>query len=99
MVGRVSIINAGPMGPPGPASSSLIDGGTATVPSGSTSIVVSHDVGSAPNIYEIMITPTNNLGDATTYWVSGVTSTEFVINVDVNPGVTTATFAWGILRI
>lgn len=68
--------------------------GTATVTSGTTSIAVSHGLSVTPALSNIQVTPTNNLGSATKFWISSVTSTQFTINVDVNPGATTATFAW-----
>ena len=71
--------------------------GTATVASGTTSIAVSHGLHITPNIKDIHVTPTNNLGSAAKFWISGVTSSQFTINVDVNPGATTATFVWTIV--
>jgi len=68
--------------------------GTATVASGSTSIAVTHTLSKTPNTRDISITPTNNMGSATKFWISGLTSTQFTINVNVDPGATTATFAW-----
>jgi hypothetical protein len=68
--------------------------GTATVLSGTTSIVVTHGAGFTPSLNQIRVTPTNNLGTATKWWISTPTATQFTINVDVNPGATTATFVW-----
>ncbi|HSW78008.1 MAG TPA: glycosyl hydrolase family 28-related protein [Candidatus Chromulinivoraceae bacterium] len=68
--------------------------GTATVLSGTTSIAVSHGLDTTPALANLSVTPTNSLGSATRFWISGVTNTSFTINVDVNPGATTATFAW-----
>lgn len=68
--------------------------GTATVASGSTTIVVNHGLESSPLLSNISVTPTNNLGTATKFWISTITTTQFTINVDVDPGVTTATFVW-----
>lgn len=68
--------------------------GTATVANGTTSIAVSHGLDATPALSQITVTPTNNLGSATKFWVSNVTSTQFTINVDANPGATTATFVW-----
>lgn len=68
--------------------------GTATVANGTTSIAVSHGLGGTPTVDDIAVTPTNNLGTATKFWVSGPTSTQFTINVDADPGATTATFGW-----
>lgn len=68
--------------------------GVATVLNATTSIVVTHGLYATPDLQDIGVTPTNNLGSATKFWISTVTATQFTINVDVNPGATTATFAW-----
>jgi hypothetical protein len=72
--------------------------GTATVANGTTTIVVTHGLSATPSINDISVTPTNNMGTAAKYWVSTVTATQFTINVDANPGATTATFVWKISR-
>lgn len=72
--------------------------GTATVTAASTSVVVAHGLDITPTINVISVTPTNSLGDAAKFWISNPTNTQFTINVDVDPGVTTATFAWMIQR-
>jgi hypothetical protein len=71
--------------------------GTATVASGTTSIAVTHGLtNQTPALDDIQVTPTNNLGSAALFWISAPTSTQFTINVDVDPGATTATFAWSV---
>lgn len=70
--------------------------GTAIVSSGSTSIVVSHGLDTTPALANLTVSPTNSLGSATKFWVSNATNTSFTINVDIDPGVTTATFAWAV---
>ncbi len=70
--------------------------GTATVASGATYVDVSHGLGITPSINNINVTPTNNLGSATKFWISNVGASTFRINVDIDPGVTTATFSWTI---
>lgn len=70
--------------------------GTATIASGTTSIAVNHGLDITPSINVISVSPTNNLGAAAKFWVSNPTNTQFTINVDVDPGATTATFAWSI---
>jgi hypothetical protein len=70
--------------------------GTATVLNGTTTIAVSHGLSVTPPLAAISVTPTNNLGSAAKFWISGVGSTQFTINVNADPGVTTATFAWTI---
>jgi hypothetical protein len=74
-----------------------LNNGNATVANGSTSIAVTHGLEETPGLSDIQVTPTNNLGNATKFWVSNPTSTQFTINVDADPGATTATFAWQAL--
>ena len=68
--------------------------GTATIPSGSTSVDVSHGLAVTPTAADIQVTPTNNLGNATKFWITSAGVSTFTINVDVDPGASTATFAW-----
>jgi hypothetical protein len=68
--------------------------GTATIANGSTTIAVTHGLDATPSLGNIALTPTNNLGTATKFWISGVTNTQFTINVDADPGASTATFSW-----
>jgi len=70
--------------------------GTAVVTNGTTSAAVTHGLAATPLLANITISPTNNLGTATKFWVSNPTSTQFTINVDANPGASTATFSWSI---
>lgn len=70
--------------------------GTATVINTATTSVVTHAMSRTPSINDIKVTPTNDLGDATKFWISTITATQFTINVDVDPGVDTATFVWAI---
>jgi hypothetical protein len=70
--------------------------GTATVANATTSIAVNHGLNITPTIGNISVTPTNSLGTATKFWVSNPTNTQFTINVNADPGATTATFAWSI---
>jgi hypothetical protein len=68
--------------------------GTATVANGTTSVNVTHGLAVTPAAKDIVVTPTNNLGSATKFWTSSFTTTTFTINVNADPGATTATFAW-----
>lgn len=68
--------------------------GTAIVASGTTSIVVNHGLDVTPTADDVSVTPTNNLGTATKFWIDTLTATQFTINVDADPGAGTATFAW-----
>lgn len=78
--------------------------GTATIASGATTVVVNHGLASntntaAPTAKDIRVTPTNSLGNATKFWITSVTATQFTITVDTDPGATTATFAWQIQKL
>lgn len=68
--------------------------GAATITSAATSVAVTHGLSVTPDLADIRVTPTNNLGTATTFWISSPSSTQFTINVDADPGATTATFVW-----
>lgn len=68
--------------------------GIATIASASTSVTVAHGLAATPSLQNIVVTPTNNLGSATKFWISGATSSQFTINVNAAPGAATATFAW-----
>lgn len=68
--------------------------GTATVASGNTFIDVSHGLSITPGAEDIQVTPTNNLGSSTKFWISNFGASTFRINVDADPGGTTATFSW-----
>jgi len=72
--------------------------GTATITSGNTYVDVTHNLNETPNIEDIIVTPMNNLGSATKFWISNVTSTTFRINVDTDPGASGASFVWQIKR-
>ena len=68
--------------------------GTVTVSSGSTSTSVTHGLAITPTAADIQVTPTNDLGNATKFWISSVGASTFTINVDIDPGASTATFSW-----
>lgn len=70
--------------------------GTATVANGTTTIAVNHGLSVTPTAGQISIYPTNNLGNAAKFWVDTITSTQFTVNVNADPGAGTATFAWNI---
>jgi hypothetical protein len=73
--------------------------GTATVNSGTTSTTVTHGLNYTPSLGDIVVTPTNNMGNATKFYISDPTSTQFTINVNSDPGATTATFSWAVRKI
>jgi len=70
--------------------------GVTAVADDTTSVDVAHGLSKTPVAQDIVVTPTNNLGDASFYWISDVGATTFRINVDSDPGASTATFAWQI---
>lgn len=74
--------------------------GTSAVASGQTHVHVTHGVCYTPSADEIYITPTaKSTADPTFYWwVDGITDTEFVVNVAVDPGVLTFPFAWAVRK-
>ncbi|NIT04541.1 hypothetical protein GTO10_06645 [Candidatus Saccharibacteria bacterium] len=71
--------------------------GTGTVLSGNTFRDIAHGLAITPSINNIHVTPTNNLGNAAKFWISNVGSVNFRINVDVDPGASTATFSWTVV--
>lgn len=74
-------------------SGSYRNSGTATVLNGTTSIVISHGLKKTPVLKDIQVTATG-WGNAAKCWISNATATQFTINVDADPGVSTATFVW-----
>jgi len=68
--------------------------GTATVANGTTSIAVNHGLSYTPVAGDISVTPTNSMCSHTKFFVGTYTSTQFTITVNIDPGVSTATFAW-----
>jgi hypothetical protein len=55
---------------------------------------VTHGLAFTPTARNVELVPTNNLGAAAKWWVSHLGATTFRINTDVDPGASTATFAW-----
>lgn len=76
------------------AGTSFSNASRTTIKSGQTYMDVQHFLSYTPPIEAIFVTPVNNLGNATKWWISNVTKNTFRINVDVDPGATTAKFAW-----
>lgn len=68
--------------------------GSATVASGATSVEVTHGLATTPSLNGIKAHLINSGGNAAKYWVSANTATQFTINVNVDPGATTAIFGW-----
>jgi hypothetical protein len=69
--------------------------GTATVANGTTSIAVSHGLAVTPNAGDISVHPIETLNSASFFWVDTITSTQFTINVNADPGAD-VDFAWKI---
>lgn len=67
--------------------------GTAAIVNPNTSVTVSHGLSVTPSIAHISVFLTAASAGVTRYWVSGVTSTQFTINVDATP-TTQADFVW-----
>jgi hypothetical protein len=61
--------------------------GTATIPAGSTSVTVNHDLLAAPS--KVLATPTANLGAV---WVENITSTSFTICCSTAPPADTTVY-------
>lgn len=68
--------------------------GQAVVPNGSTTFVVTHGLSLTPDLEDISLSPLNDLGSASKFWVTTPTPTTFTITVNTNPGASTASFAW-----
>ena len=67
--------------------------GTATITSANTSIIVTHGLSATPTAGDIMVTPAEALGAATSFWVDTYAADTFVIHVNTAPG-SDVTFAW-----
>ncbi len=71
--------------------------GNVTIPSGSTSVVVTHGCSATPSATRTRVTarenPTNNVG---LIWVDNFTSTEFTINCENDPGASNLDLSWNI---
>lgn len=67
--------------------------GTATVLNATTSIVVSHGLATTPT--RVQVTPTSNPTNPVSFWwVDTLTTTQFTIHVNANPGASNLTFNW-----
>ena len=71
--------------------------GTATITGANTSVTVTHGVDFSPLLNEVQVTPQASLGTAAKFWVSGMTATQFTINVDTAPG-SSVPFGWQLTR-
>lgn len=74
--------------------------GTASILNGTTSIAVTHGLSYTPSAGEITITPTENpTNTAGTIWVDTITSTQFTVNCENDPGASNLDFAWSVRRV
>lgn len=69
--------------------------GTATIPSGFTSVTVNHGLAETPILASCSVTPTNNMGAATKFWISALSAVAITISVDADP-LADANFVWHI---
>lgn len=67
--------------------------GTATIANTTTSIAVTHSLGVTPNAADLLVHPIETLNSASFWWVDTITSTQFTINVNADPG-QDVDFAW-----
>jgi len=74
------------------------NGGTATISNGNTSIVVNHGCDYTPSAKDIDVHPIESLGSASFWWVDTITSTQFTIHVNADPG-QDVDFKWSVRRI
>jgi hypothetical protein len=66
--------------------------GTATVAQSATTVTVNHNVGTS--LYSAVATPTSNPGGS--WWVSGKTASQFVINLQTAAPVGGVSFDWTV---
>jgi hypothetical protein len=100
-----TVANFAPASGPGSAPSALTvrnnkgyvteNSGTGTIASGATSAVVTHGLTKTPVAADIAITFTENPTNAPGHtWISAITSTQFTVNVRVDPGASNLDFSW-----
>jgi len=70
--------------------------GTASITSGTTSTVVTHNISYTPTQAQVFVVPTSTLGSAAKWWVDTIGASSFTIHTDVNPA-QTVTFAWQVV--
>lgn len=69
-----------------------------SIPANATSVTVTHGVNHprTDSARYIQVTPTNDMGKATKYWIANVTPTSFEVRVDQVPSGYAANFAWSV---
>lgn len=69
--------------------------GTGSIASGATTAVITHGLSVTPTVDDISITfAEQGSSDYGRWWVSTITSTQFTLNVSVNPGASNLDFGW-----
>ena len=67
------------------------------ITSGNTSIAILHNCALTPTAGQIHITPSANPDNAVgTIWVDGITSSQFTVNCENDPGASTLAFGWQV---
>lgn len=70
-------------------------GGTGTIASAATSVVITHGLSRTPAAKDIYITFTENpTADPGNIWISNITATQFTVNCRVDPGASGLDFSW-----
>lgn len=69
--------------------------GTGSIGAAAVAVNITHNLDVTPQDGDIMVTPTNDMGNATKMWVSAYAADTFTVTIDAVPGgVDTADFAW-----
>ncbi len=69
--------------------------GSDSIGAAAVAVNVTHGLDLTPQDGDIMVTPTNDMGNATKMWVSAYAADTFTVTIDAVPGgVDTADFAW-----
>jgi parallel beta-helix repeat protein len=68
--------------------------GAAVIDAESTFVLVEHGLDLTPIDGDVVVVPTNSMGNSTKFYVGSYGATQFRITVDQAPGAETAAFAW-----
>jgi hypothetical protein len=72
-----------------------VNSGTAAIPSGNTSVAVTHGLWAGPSPSDIVVMPTNKPTNTPgLLWVSSINQTQFTVNCANDPGSSGLTFEW-----
>lgn len=76
-----------------------IASGTGSITSTNTTTTITHNLGATPNAQDIRIVGTSNpTNNVQVVYVTGITSTQFVVNVKNSPGTNPFNFSWKIMQ-